>query len=116
MIDPRILTGPAQFVIGAFLVTIAMRLYMVHPVNRVFRLGPFVTERGLVAVLRMRVLFFTYGMFFLTQGVTSTVYWLVAGQNVHNPFVAAFGSFGAAFAIGAAYFTLLAAWRLWRLK
>lgn len=116
MIDPRILTGPALIVIGGFLVTIALRLYIVHPVNRVFRLGPFVTERGLVAVLRMRVIFLCYGMFFLTQGMTSTTYWFVVSQDVDNPFVVAFGSFGAAFAIGAAYFTLVAAWRLWRLK
>jgi hypothetical protein len=112
-LDPRFLTGPALVIIGAFILTLWLRLLMVHPVNRVFQLGPFVTELGLVAVLRMRSILFMYGMFFATQGVSSIIFWLIADHDLHNPFVVAFGSFGAVFALGSAYFTLATAARLW---
>jgi hypothetical protein len=114
--DPRILTGPALVIIGAFLVTISLRLIFVHPINRVFRIGPFVTEEGLRAVLRSRALLFSYGMFFLTQGVASAIFWLGSSQDLHNLYVVAFGSFGAVFAVAAACFTLAAAVRMWGRK
>ena len=115
MNDPRILMGPCLIVIGLFLAWITLRLFMVRPVNRVLRLGPFVTERGLIAVLRMRVLFGSYALFFLTQGTANILFWFISSRDLNNPFVVAFGSLGSVFAIGAAYFTLRAAVRLWKL-
>jgi len=116
MIDPRILTGPCLVIIGCLMLFVAGRLYLVHPLNRVFRLGPFVTERGIKAVLNMRVLFLAFGLFFVTHGASSVTFWLVASRDLHNPYVAALGSLSAGFAIWAAVLAVIAAVRLWRVK
>lgn len=114
--DPRYLTGPTSIVLGGVLVWIAARLWLVRPVNRVFRIGPFVTERGLRALLAMRPLFLIWGMFLSTQGTASVLYWFVTGEQAGHPMVALFGSLAAGFAVCSLALVVAGLWRLWRVK
>ncbi len=114
--EPRLLTGPSQIVIGVVFLLLGLRLWLVHPVNRVFRLGPFVTERGLKAVMGLRLLLSNLGLFFATQGAASVRYWFAAGRDVQDPTVVLLGSMSAVFAVTAATLLCVATWRLWRVR
>ncbi len=110
--EPRLFTGPAFIVIGAFLLTIALRLWVVHPVNRVFRLGPYVTERGMVALLNGRTTFLCFGLLGIVSGLTRTIYWFVTPE-VNAPGVRYLGSLETGLALWAAYLSVRTAVRLW---
>lgn len=112
--DPRTLTGPSLVIIGALFLFIALRLWLVHPLNRVFRIGPFVTEEGLRAVLGMRATFFAFGCFFITQGGSGMTYWWIANRDETYPPVVLLGSAATCFSIWAGFLAVRAAWRLWR--
>lgn len=112
--DPRLLTGPSLIVIGAVFLFLGLRLWIVHPVNRVLRLGPFVTEEGLGVVIRLRVLLTNLGLFFLTNGAASVRFWFVADRKLDDPIVAVLGGMAGVFAVSAAIVTLHALWRWWR--
>ena len=114
MIDTRFLTGPALILIGALLLTIALRLTLVHPINRVFRVGPFVTERGMKALLNMRIVFYAFGLLLVESGVFRCAYWYVY-QDIHHPAVVFLGSLEAGLAVWSAGLAIMAAARLWRI-
>lgn len=115
MFDPRFLTGPAFFGIGLFLFVISIRLWVVHPVNRVFRLGRFVTEDGMTALLNARVVFLAYGLLGLTSGMTRCIYWF-GSRQVYDPAVMFLGSLETGLAIWSALLSASVAFRIWRLK
>ena len=94
-LDPRVITGPTMLALGLMALFIAGRLWLVHPVNRVFRLGPFVTERGMRALLNMRQLFLALGAFLTTQGLASVVFWFFREREVNDPLVQFLGALGA---------------------
>ncbi|HEX8418564.1 MAG TPA: hypothetical protein VF638_00970 [Sphingomonas sp.] len=95
---------------------IAYRLWAVHPLNRVFRLGPFITERGLKAVLGMRPLLLSLGLFLTTWGVAALLFWTVAGGDVDYPPLRFLGAFASVFGIWSSILSVKASVRLWRLS
>lgn len=113
-IEPRIIIGPCLIVIGAFMLGVAYRLWAVHPLNRVFRLGPFVTERGLQAILGMRPLFLSLGLFLTTWGASALVFWTIAGGDVYFPAVRFLGAFASVFGVWSSVLIVVSAVRLWR--
>lgn len=115
MIDLRYATGPALIIVGAVLLTVAVRLWMVHPINRVFRIGPFVTERGMRAVLGLRTIFLAYGLLLVESGTFRCAYWYLY-QDVDAPVVAFLGSLETGLAFWAAALSVRAAYRLWHVQ
>ena len=114
-LDPRILTGPAFVLIGTLFLWISGRLWLVHPINRVFRVGPFVTEEGMAALLNMRPIFLSYGLLGVTSGIYRCTYWFVT-QSVNAPVILFLGSLETGFAVWAAILSIMAAVRLWRAR
>ena len=113
--EPRVLTGPAFFVLGLVFSWIVLRIWLVHPINRVFRLGPYVTERGIAAVLTMRPIFLAYALLGLTNGTTRMVYWF-AVRSPNAPIIKFLGSLEAGLSVWAAFLTVKATIRLWRAR
>jgi hypothetical protein len=114
MFDPRFLAGPAMLVLGAGFCFLAMRLWLVRPLNRVFRLGPYVTEQGMRAVLNLRFTSFAFGAFLVVQGLSSVVFWW-GEQEVYDPLVKLLGSLGAGMGLWAAGLMTRGLYRLYRL-
>lgn len=111
----RALTGPWMLVVGTMFLFLWRRLgAQIHPVDRAARLGPFVTELGLRAVLDMRQTFLAFGLFLATQGLSSVTFWSVAGKDYRNGFVAALGSLASAFALWSAFLAAATMVRVWR--
>lgn len=115
MFDLRFLTGPAMMVMGGFFLFVALRLWRVHPVNRVFRLGPYVTQEGMVALLNLRLTLFSYGAFLAVYGTASVVYWYLR-RDVSDPLVQFLGSLGTGLAIWATINTARLFFRLYLAK
>lgn len=111
--DPRMITGPALVVMGALFLLMAWRLWRVHPLNRVFRLGPYVTEQGMKEVIRLRLTFASFGLFFLVQGATGIVFWYHS-RDVNDPLVAFLGSLAAGLGVWAAYMAAVRLLWIWR--
>ncbi len=111
--DPRFLTGPAMMLMGAVLLVFAVRMWRVHPVNRVLRLGPYVTEAGMIALLNMRMTLLSYATFLLVYGLASVVFWY-ARREVNDPLVQFLGSLGTGLGLWAAGNSLVAFWRVYR--
>lgn len=111
--DPRMLAGPSLVVLGALHLFIAYRLWRVHPLNRVFRLGPYVTERGIKAVIETRLLLAILGLFFVVFGLAGIVFWF-ARRDVNDPVVSFLGSLGAGLGLWAAALATYSVLRLWR--
>ncbi|HEX8412458.1 MAG TPA: hypothetical protein VF637_01030 [Sphingomicrobium sp.] len=112
MFDPRFLAGPAQLVVGLLLLGISYRLSWVHPVNRVFRLGPYVTPEGLEVLLRLRLTMFSFGCMLVSGAASRITYWFAA-RDVYNKWVVLFGSLEAGLAMWAASLAVVAGYRLW---
>lgn len=112
--DLRFLTGPSMLIIGGLLVIVALRLWLVHPINRVLRVAPFVTEAGLRALMAMRPLFFSTGMFLVTSGCNSVYFWFFSTRNISDAVVVFLGSLAASMGIFATIAALMAGVALWR--
>jgi hypothetical protein len=112
MIDPRYLLGPALIVAGGVVLFTAFRLWMVNPLNRVFRLGPLVTLGGMEALLRLRLTLFAFGLMTVVSGIYRIAVWQF-GQGLDAPVSQFLGSAETVLAIWAAYLASRAAVRLW---
>lgn len=115
-IEPRVVIGPMLVLLGCLFLGIAARLWLVHPLNRVFRLGPFVTERGLRAVLSMRPLFLSLGLFLTTWGAANVIFWTQADGDLYYWPVPFLGALASVFGAWACALSIIAAVRLWRVK
>lgn len=115
MFDARILVGPAMLLLGGGFLFLSLRLWLVRPLNRVFRLGPFVTERGMRALLNLRFTSFAFGAFLTVQGLANVVFWY-GTQQVYNPLVQALGSLAAGLGGWAVWLMLRGLWRLRSVK
>lgn len=113
--DPRYLTGPAMIIVGLFFLFQACRLWFVHPINRVMRLGRYVTEEGLVAILNLRSLLLFYGLAGLEGGLYRCYYWF-GNKEVDDPNVRFLGSAETMLMIICAYLSLTKGYHLWRTK
>ena len=115
MFDPRFLAGPALIAMGGCHLFVAARLWFVHPLNRVFRLGPFVTEAGIRAVINMRMTLLSYGSSLTTYGLASCVFWF-SDRGVFDPLVQFLGSLATGLLIWAAIMSLRFIARLWLVR
>jgi hypothetical protein len=113
--DLRYLSGPASVLTGAMLLFLAYRLWHVHPINRVFRLGPFVTERGMVAVLNMRSTFAACGLWLIAGGLTKSAYWFWRQDTGHS-LIQALGTLETGLALLVSALVTIAAVQIARLK
>ena len=112
MFEPRYLTGPALIVVGLFFGWIFYRLWVVHPINRVFRLGPYVTEQGLEAVLKMRSMFLALSLLNLESGIYRTFYWYFE-QNPLADTIRIMGAMETVFAVWFSVLCIRAGVKLW---
>lgn len=114
MDDPRIITAVAYAIIGLSAITLALRIWWTHPINRVFSLGPYVTEAGLKALLRNVRTVFALGCFALASAASRFAYWqagVVDAKTSHSHF---FGAIETAFAWWAAVCVIIAVVRTLR--
>ena len=114
MIDPRFVSAAALLLIGLALVGFVIRVWMTHPVNRVFLVGKYVTTDGLELVLKNLPTVFALGLFALTAALAKVAYakrW--AGSLGDHP-ADFLGTLEAIFSIWAAGCVLLAVGRLCR--
>ena len=112
MVDPRLISAAAFLLIGLVFCTFALRVWNTHPVNRVFLLGPFVTEAGQLFILRNLKTVFFLGLFSIAEACAKVAY---AYRWSGHPFGGAadkFGSVAAVFALVAACCVCVAARRL----
>lgn len=114
MPDLRIVTGPCLLIVGVVLIVLALRLWFVHPVNRVLRIGPYVTEAGLRAIMRLRPLLLGMGCYFVTAGFARLAFWAWRADLLDRSIALLFGTAEAAFALWTATLLGMGAWRLWK--
>lgn len=115
MPDPRMIAGPALIVLGLLMLFVTQKLWLSHPLDRARRLGPFVTEAGLRAVVELRLTLVAFGLFLSMQGVASVVYWYFR-REVDDPLVTFLGSCAAGLGVWAASLAVARGFRLWRAK
>lgn len=112
--DPRLVTALALGIVGMAAMMIAVRIWWTHPINRVFALGPFVTEAGLKALLRHTPTIFALGVFAVASAASHTAFVARWSGHLSTEWAHFFGLLEALFAVWAAGAVLLTAWRLWR--
>lgn len=112
-VDPRLISAIALFLIGFALVGFVVRVWMTHPVNRVFLVGKFVTEDGLRVMLNNLPTVFVLGLAALTMGAAKVGYAMrwAGGPEYPADFL---GTLEAIFLIWAAGCVFLAVVRLCR--
>lgn len=115
MIDPRIVSGTCLLLIGLVLSAFVIRVWMTHPVNRVFLVGRFVTEDGLKLLLRNLPTAFACGLFAISMGAAKLAYvdQGFEGNPANHPAVF-FGTVEASFAVWAAVCVTIVVARLCR--
>lgn len=102
MIDPRIISAAALVVIGLVLCGFVVRVWLTHPVNRVFLVGKFVTGEGLRLLLTHLPAVFAAGLFAISAAMARFAYtarWKGEGFGATADF---FGTIEAVFAVWAA--------------
>lgn len=113
--DPRFISAIALLLIGLSLIGFVVRVWLTHPVNRVFIVGPFVTEDGLRLLLRNLPTGFALGLFALAAGLAKIAYaarW--SGNETGENLADFFGIVEAVFAVWAAGCVLVTLVRLCR--
>lgn len=116
MPDPRLVTAAAYLVVGLAASAVSLRIWWTHPVNRVFGLGPFVTEAGLRLVLANVRAIFALGLFALASGLSRLAYWKAGVASTGGGWPHFFGLIEMIFAVWAAACVVVAGWRLCRRK
>jgi hypothetical protein len=99
---------------GVVMIYFVIRVWLTHPVNRVFYLGSFVTEKGLELILRNCPTIFGMGLFFLSAASAKMAYTLRWANQQGGDFADFFGAIEAAFAVWAASCVTIATVRLCR--
>jgi hypothetical protein len=79
---PHLWTALAYYVIGFLLLVVALRVWWMHPVNRAFVFGPYVTEEGLALILRNWMFVFLFGAFILSCGIEHHLEYLASHGRV----------------------------------
>lgn len=114
MIDPRLISAVALLIIGLALTLFVVRVWLTHPVNRVFLLGKFVTEDGLRLMLANLPAVFALGLFAITAACAKFAYAARWRGEFVGHYADFFGLVEAIFAVWAAGCVLLATVRLCR--
>lgn len=114
MIDPRFVSAAALFLIGLALVGFVVRVWMTHPVNRVFLIGRYVTADGLELILKNLPTVFALGLFSLTAAIAKVAYALRWAGTLSGHPADFIGTLEAMFSVWAACCVLLGVRRLCR--
>lgn len=94
----------AFYVIGGSLLWLATVMWREHPINRVFRLGPYVTEKGLRALLGLWPFLFLFGAFVTACAVDHTLDFLVHHKIASTTLLRTSAVTEAVISIGTAFF------------
>lgn len=94
----------AFYVIGAILLWLAVAMWKEHPINRVFRLGPYVTELGLRTLLGAWPLLFLFGAFVTSCAIDHTLDFLVHIEVVSTTWLRTIAVTEAIISLGTAFF------------
>lgn len=111
--DPRFISGAATILIGMFVCAIPLRLWFLHPVRRVLRIGPYITDQGLRALLHSRWLMLGIGLVLLLNGVSRIVFALRWQGLVESDVAIMVGDLEAGLSLWAVWMTLRGAHRIW---
>ena len=114
MLDPRFISAAAFIIIGLCIIFFVARVWMTHPINRVFKVGPYVTEEGLRLMLSHLPTIFSLGLFSLAAGLAKGAYALRWRGNYNGNWADLFGLIEAIFAVWAASCVIVAVVRLCR--
>jgi hypothetical protein len=109
--DPRIITGIAYLIVGLSAIGVSLRIWWTPSINRVFSLGPFVTEEGLRFVLQHTRMVFALGAFAVASGLSRFAYWQAGVAHSSTGWHHFFGVVETIFAAWAAGCVIYAAWR-----
>jgi len=113
-IDPRLISAAALLVIGLLLISFVARVWVTHPVNRVFLVGKFVTEDGLRLLFKNLPSAFALGLFAIAAGCAKIAYVERWKGHIASELADFFGIIEAIFAVWAASCVIIAAVRLCR--
>ena len=114
MIDPRFVSAGALIVIGAILCGFIIRVWNTHPINRVFVLGPYVTQAGQALLLKNLPTVFAIGLGVIAAGGAKIGYALRWHGQAGGDWADHLGIIEMVFLLWAAGCVIVAAWRLWR--
>ena len=78
---PTLFTAAAYYVIGSLLIYVAGKVWLTHPVNRAFLLGPYFTERGARALMQAWPLVPLFGLFIFSCAAEHHLNWFYANGN-----------------------------------
>lgn len=109
MIDPRFISGACFVFIGMTFIASVLTILAKHPVERVFTLGPFVTNAGQKFILKGCYTVLMIGCLAVADGGAKLVY----AAHMSRAVMDALGSAVACLSIIAAGCVAVAAWRLW---
>ena len=110
MFDPRIITCVAYLIVGFAAIGVCLRIWHTPAINRVFSLGPFVTEEGLRFILAHVKMLFALGAFAVASGLSRFAYWKAGVAHVESGWPHSFGIIEMIFAVWAASYVLYASW------
>lgn len=92
------------YVIGGLFLWLSTALWREHPINRVLKLGPFVTERGLRALLSAWPFLFLFGAFVTACAVDHSFDFLVHLDVVSTTWLRTSAVTEAVISVGTAFF------------
>lgn len=116
MPDFRLVSAIALLIIGFCFLMFSLRIWLTHPVNRVFTIGPFVTEAGLQLVLRHIPLVFILGVYALATALADVSYYARAHWGFGWDAANTLSLLSSAMAILAAVYTLAVSKELFHAK
>lgn len=114
MLDPRQVSGAAFLLVGVIVCGFVIRVWITHPVNRVFLVGDYITGKGLRFLLNNLPTVFALGLAAISAGIAKFAYaarWTGDSMGSAADF---FGTIEAIFTVWAAGCVCIAAWRLCR--
>lgn len=94
----------AFYIIGGVLLWLSTAMWREHPINRVFRLGPYVTELGLRTLLGAWPLLFLFGAFVTSCAIDHTMDFLVHIEVVSTTWLRTIAVTEAIISLGTAFF------------
>lgn len=78
---PTLFTAVAYYIIGSLLIYVAGKLWLTHPVNRAFILGPYLTEKGARLLMQSWPLVPLFGLFIFSCAAEHHLNWLYSHGN-----------------------------------
>lgn len=112
-VDARIVTAICLCLIGLIVTGFTAKVWWTHPVNRAFLFGPYLTEKGLRALLRGWPMLFLLGALAIAGGVSRFIHWLRWRHMASDELASAVGLVEAAISLWAAGGLVVFAVKAW---